>query len=426
MALFLLLLSLSIPAFAEVYPVNAGDFALLVSDEGEITCPRGAYSALIDLGGGAFAAQDTKTGLWCVADENGTPLTDAAYSLIYPEGGAVFAILDGKIGSLDETFRENIPCKYTQLVANGKGGFLGITSDPYDDRADGVYHVAADGTQTATGIRIIYGLGFFSEGLMPILSSDTNAYGYLSPEGSWAIDAQYDYAGSFHHGTAEAALESGLGLIDTDGNWLLTPRYTSLSINTGDSNMVLAQEDAESVTLIDGKTGEKVKTFEGEEIWFIAGYSKDIAEILYPDKSILIDEKGNVLREDGTDTFYYLSDCGHLFMSVGDLMFLVDLQGNTLSDAYRQISCLAEIDGKSYFAVTNYDVEVEEEADTGWSGSFAVEGSMTMGIINEAGKSVLEMGEYRDILPVGGRFILLKTEKEAFLYDLISGESTKL
>ena len=44
---------------------------------------------------------------------------------------------------------------YTQLVSNGAGGFLALTTDCFDDQSDGLYLVDAAGGQTATGVQTL-------------------------------------------------------------------------------------------------------------------------------------------------------------------------------------------------------------------------------------------------------------------------------
>ena len=41
---------------------------------------------------------------------------------------------------------------YTQLVSNGEGGFLALTTDCFDDQSDGLYRIDETGAVSATGV----------------------------------------------------------------------------------------------------------------------------------------------------------------------------------------------------------------------------------------------------------------------------------
>ena len=89
---------------------------------------------------------------------------------------------------------------YTQLVSNGEGGFLALTTDCYDDISDGLYRIDEAGAASATGVQTLGELSWFSDGLMPLLSAENNLYGYVDAAGQWAIRPQFTYAGPFLRG----------------------------------------------------------------------------------------------------------------------------------------------------------------------------------------------------------------------------------
>ena len=58
---------------------------------------------------------------------------------------------------------------YTQLVSNGEGGFLALTTDCFDDQSDGLYRIDETGAVSATGVQTLGTLNWFSDGLMPLI-----------------------------------------------------------------------------------------------------------------------------------------------------------------------------------------------------------------------------------------------------------------
>lgn len=77
-------------------------------------------------------------------------------------------------------------------------------------------------------------LGEWSEGLRVAVRG--NRFGFLDPNGQWAIEPQFVWAGDFSEGRAAVAVaapagEDGtlMGLIDREGQWAIPARYDDLS-----------------------------------------------------------------------------------------------------------------------------------------------------------------------------------------------------
>jgi hypothetical protein len=56
--------------------------------------------------------------------------------------------------------------------------------------------------------------------------------GYVDKEGKFAINPQFDWAGSFNDGYAIARAGNKMGVIDETGKYVVSPQYNSLSRET--------------------------------------------------------------------------------------------------------------------------------------------------------------------------------------------------
>ena len=188
---------------------------------GETLVEPGVYAAIVPVDGTEyFAALDASKGRYALMDEEGTLLTEAKYSSFRSiEGGILYAV--GELyGVMDASLQPVVPCEYTWIVENGEGGYLALRTDIWDDSADGVYRIDASGYLSPTGVKVASFLMPFSNGLSPALSTENGRYGYLNPDGQWAIRPQYAYADVFVNGRAIATLDSGSGMIDGKGAYI--------------------------------------------------------------------------------------------------------------------------------------------------------------------------------------------------------------
>ncbi len=63
----------------------------------------------------------------------------------------------------------------------------------------------------------------FSEGVAAVRKGDR--MGYLRPDGSEALPFRYLRAGDFEKGRSEVETETGMGVIRPDGSFVLEPRF---------------------------------------------------------------------------------------------------------------------------------------------------------------------------------------------------------
>lgn len=397
-------------------PLNVGGSCVLVDETGAELVPAGVYDS-IDLAtspndpqGELFAAYlseaDPSGDQYVALDADGQRLDDQRYTYFTVEqDGSILCLKDGLYGVQDRQMNQLIPCQYTALVPNGEGGYLALTTDPYDERADGVYYLNERGEESATGIRILYGLAAFSEGLMPVTSAESGRMGYLDAHGQWAISAQYSYAGDFSGGCAEAEIESGCGLIDVDGNWLLTPKYMQVSVGKGGAP-VLAAVDNTQVQLLDPVNYAVKQSFTGEEVYAAAYLDGDFGVVYADSSTLLIDAEGQVLCEAGINATFdsYMGAGERLILHDGEwgetCVWLIDAKGERLSGPWQDVMPVGVEGGQTLYAVSAFETELVPMQRAEWSYYEEVPGTRRTALVDRNGEEVLPMDAYEEIICV--------------------------
>lgn len=365
------------------------------------------------------------TGLALLMDSKGQELTDATYDYLLQENGLIRYQKNGLQGVMDRELKSVVPCRYTMLVPNGEGGYLGIDGVPYDDEPDGVYYVDGTGKESPTGALVLSGLGEFAEGLCTATSAQSGRVGYLDAKGNWAIPAQLEYGGTFHGGRAEACIESGYGVIDRQGNWLLTPKYALVSTGFGDGNIILASQDETAVYMIDPDSYQIKKTFTGDQIYFGAYFDRNYVVLYMADKVQLIDEDGNValetVAEGNFDAYYQMGE--RVIMRDGAWgevnAYLMDAEtGEEIAGPYRELTMLTTDEaGAPYFAFSDFQVM---EASSGGEDSeiFEVPDTRQGGTIDGDGNVVIPMGTFMGLEDAGHGLLRAETLTELGLVNL--------
>ncbi|MDO4739177.1 MAG: WG repeat-containing protein [Eubacteriales bacterium] len=386
------------PARAQTYAARSGEEAFLYDRSGAVLCPEGIYSDIFPLAQGLFAAREEEG--WRLLDEKGERLNEELYEDVYAVGEQLFLKKGGFYAVADLSAQPLTQHLYTQIVPNGEGGYLALKTDPNDDRGDGVYLISGTGAEQATGTVVLYGLNGFSCGLSAAVGSGGKKTGYLAPNGTWAITAQYGYGASFiEQGLAAATADSGAGVIDVQGNWIVSPKYESVSLWPG--NALIAVEAADGrVGLMDARTREPVCEIE-------SGYARtrelrDMALVTREEVVQLYAIDGQILAEwDAAAGASVRALCeGYLTLHLGEEEYLLDEQANILAGPYAGI------------------VPLEEER-------FAARHALGCDLLGEEGL-LLAQTEYEKIQPAGAGEYLAWIGEEAFLIDGEGQEIVKL
>lgn len=408
------------PAEAPAVALDVGDGCALIGGDGSELVAPGLYSnieALRDRPPYRYAAYQIdgeEPEFAKVLDGRGEPLTDFAYHSLHALGDKICFEQDGRYGVMDEDLSVLVPNNYTNIIDNGEGGYLALTTDPFDDRADGVYHIDGGGKETATGSRVFYGLTEFSDGLMSVLSGETGRAGYLNARGEWAIPAQFRYGGPFVNGMAEAAVDSGAGLIDTSGNWMVSPKYETLSLQ-GAASMLVAQTDSTRISLIDTKTLRPVREFTGRDIYYASAPDSPLVAIYLDDEMLLVDGQGrDILAASGTEGSIECDEA-RVILREGPWgeknAYLCDLSGKRLAGPYQDIWRVSARSGAPYYAYSSFETQSEAWGEGDHLYLNEVPGTRRSGLMDQDGALLWPEDDYREVYSaVDGLFAVQTAE----------------
>ena len=410
-------LTLFSTASAASIAVNFEGVAALIDESGAEYVAPGTYDFIfaLDKEGALFCGGGgVVNGEYCYAllNAQGEPLTQQAYAMFSQQGEAIIFTKDGLYGAMDLNGEILVEPVYTQLVANGEGGFVGLTTDCFDEEADGLYLVDAQGGQTATGVRTTGMLDEFSGGLMPLMSAQNNLYGYIDTSGQWAVRPQFAYAGSFSGERAAASLSTGYGLIDNTGNWVITPKYDELTCLEGE--LVFAVDAGQTAIGFDPETLEERFTIELSGAYaaafggLVCIYDEDAPARLY-------DYDGRLIYESTPLATYAAGLCGQTILTDGEwgeaCCRLIGQDGALVGDgAWQSLFPLFEVDGAGYYGFMSFDVtpvysELLGRMEYDWDID-----SVRYGVIDHTGATVLE-DVYDEIsAAVGNRLLVRKGE----------------
>ncbi|NLG24099.1 MAG: WG repeat-containing protein [Clostridiales bacterium] len=436
-----LILALSLlaagPALAAPMVVSLDADQLLVDVDGATVTELGRYDAVYPLaesfatGGDALFAAAGDNGKYALVNGGGKRLTDFAYEGLRLEQGCVVFTEGGRIGAMDAKGSVVVPAQYTMLTPVGGGAFLALRTDPYDDAADGVYLVDAQGGEKATGAKVIYGLGAMSGGLIAATSSQDGRYGYLNAQGQWAIEPQYNYCGPFVGDYADAAISAGVGIINRAGNWVVTPKYSSASVGYPDRGapFVVFDQDG-AVTLISSSDFKAIETLRGDGIW---AYALDNGLVVASggDRQTVYDYQGQALftLDAGWDLNAWASE-GDLAIAVGGDWgdadtWLIDLTGQKVAGPYQSLQRLGRLDGEPVFEYDTFEVMAVPSADGATTYNQQRAGTFRAGVIDGTGKVLIE-ARYDSLVLVGDGVLRAETPQYFALLNFRGEELARL
>lgn len=224
---------------AEIYAVNFDGGAVAIDETGSAVIPAGAYDRLFTLRndegmltGYAAGLASGSSYLYSVLNSEGIPLSDHVYSSVASAGEGCIVVQDDKYRYYSSAHKYD-DISFSAMAYGGDGMILAANGNIYDDIGDTISILWADGISFRTGISILNGFGPMSEGLMPLYDENTHLFGYINNQGAWVIKPAFKYAAPFENGLAIIASENGYGVIDSNGNIMLTPNSTQLARSGG-------------------------------------------------------------------------------------------------------------------------------------------------------------------------------------------------
>jgi len=303
-------------AAAEVLCVSAEDCAALLLDDGTELIAPGVYEEIFCLTDGErYAVGRTgESGMrYALCDASGALLTDFLYAMLSVDGGVILYRQNGLCGAMDMNGEELLPAAYTQLAAAGDGNFLAITGDPNDDAADEILIVSPENEALTTGVRTANGLSALSSDRMLYRDPGAELYGYLDGQGRVAVEAAFEYAGTFENGLARASEDGKLGVIGPDGVWLIMPRYDFLEFGDG---IIVCLEGGETCAVFDASTCAELYRVEGKNLR--AATVGSCVIVVDDQQMVLYSADGAPLLTAAPDTTIFPGAGKQLLMSDGD------------------------------------------------------------------------------------------------------------
>ena len=239
MAALLALLLLSPVALSESYAFVYTGGAAAVDESGVLLVPPGLYDDIRVL----YADDGTLKGYAAGITSGGGYL----YKILSPAGGALTDFLYASVEAAGDSFicqesgayrivsSSGVPGAdaYTAIAYAGEGAFLTLSNNVNDEIADPLTLLAANGIKWQLGIYALYGLGTFSDDLMPLCAGGSVLFGYIGRDGTWKIPAQYEYAGDFEDGYAVVSTRAGFGVIDSAGAYAVEADCDFIDRNGG-------------------------------------------------------------------------------------------------------------------------------------------------------------------------------------------------
>jgi len=323
-----------------------------------------------------FAAQSAKLELpedsdyvvprYAILDWKGNQLTDFLYDTLdyYPSGDALIYSIDGLCGAMTRSLEELVPCKYDAVVPDGEGGFLMIAHSSAN--ASQVLHMAKGGKPKATGVKARFYLG--GMGMVDGLLSATDAegyYGFLNPQGRWAIKPVFEWAQSFSGGYSIVRQKNKTGIINKAGKFTVKPTYDD------DRGML---SDGSAAILTRGTRAYFVRPSDGKPLFSLrllkdgyvsTGPAKPVISVTDKGKCTLYSAKGDVLLSlPGSYSFDLWNDQpeDRLLANSFNVGILMDLSGKTLYEG-QGLNYLDTVDGRTLYTVSRYKTRMVQYGD---------------------------------------------------------------
>ncbi len=318
-----------------VAPGLYDDLRALYADDGTLK----GYAAGVE-SGGAYRYK--------ILSPAGSALTDFLYASVEAAGDSFLCQADGTYLIVSSSGVPGTDA-YTAIAYAGDGAFLTLLGNVNDEIADPLFLLAANGIKWQPGIYTLYGLGTFSDDLMPLCDGGSVLFGYVGRDGTWKIPAQYEYAGDFEDGYAVVSTRAGYGVIDSAGTAVVEADCDFID---RDGGRILALKDG-SFTLYEiGADGLSV-AFARDTDGASPRLSGESVVLYASDGVFVLDDAGQALFSASPTAS--VSEAGGLYVvRDGDWddasAYLADAQGVQISAKYNTIRLLEGEGASALFA----------------------------------------------------------------------------
>ena len=410
MACVLAALALGGAAVAEgALCVNVPGLSAFVDAAGNDLIADSTFDAAFPVRDGALYAVGQK-GAYRLVNASGELLGDQVFSMIHDEGNRLVFRADGLFGAMDGSGSVVLEPGWTQLTSDGAEGWLALSGDPLDERADEILHLDAGGEPCSTGVYTMSGLQPVTCGRMPFMGAN-GRYGAVDGAGDVVVRPEWRWIGPFEDGLAVAWGQEGAGLIDAEGNAVIAAEYDWL----GRAPSMIVARAADRLDVFDPDGGARRFTLEGEGIE--AALAGDCLWVVREGRCALYAPDGAILMEGGSGLRFFEGLRGRLIAVDGAwgeaCQWLVDPDGSAASGRFQQLLPLC---ADRYVYLEMDGVEYYSEELGGLQRSWNYD-SMRYGLMDGAG-TPLTGADYTEILALGENRLLLVSEGRAQLADL--------
>ena len=407
-SLILLLLYASSAEASAMLCFHVNGLSILTDENGHEQISAGEYDDIFTVREGQLfaAGNDGRYGL---VDATGTRLGDIAFSMIDDQTDALIYREGALYGAMDAQGHALIPVRWTQLTVDGRGGFLALESDPFDEQSDEILHIDSTGKARRTGVFTMSGLQRVSCDRMVYLS-EGGTWGAINGYGAVAIQPQWRYLGAFQSNTAKATGPEGVGMIDTLGRSVIQTVYRWLERGLG---FVVAW-DGEGVDVFGPRGGARRCRLRGRAgeiavvgscVWICRG-----------ERTFLYDLEGRLLKQSTAGSTFAPGTRGQIILCEGEWgetgQRLLNSDGTTASSAFQQLLPLCT-ERYAYMRMRGirYDSAELGDPQTSWD----YEGR-TYGLVDRNGRILLP-ADYVEIRALSEDRLLLIGEDTATLAD---------
>ena len=388
--------------------INAPGMATLTDMAGVERIECGRFDEIFTVREGELYAAGSR-GAYRLLNARGEALGDVTFSMIHDEGGSLIFRGGALYGAMDSTGEILLPARWTQLTADGAGGWLALDDDPLDEQPDELIHIGADGAQRRTGVETASGLTSMSGGRMPFVDGD-GLWGAVNGDGAVVIAPAWSYMGAFAGGAAKVAGTGGMGLIDAGGRIVVAARYVWLER----SSSMTAAWDGDGIDVYPPGGGQRRFHLPGP-IREAALVGNALA-VTYEGGVSLYDSTGKLLARGKPGTIFSPGNQGRFIASDGEwgekCQWLVNSGGSTASPRFQQLLPLRG-DRYAFMEMEGIEYYSQELGRLQKSWDYA---DRLYGLVDGTGR-VLLPAEYLEIRALADNRLLLVDYDEISLAD---------
>lgn len=357
--------------------------------------------------------------LYALMNYKGELLTGFDYSWFEHDADNAVVVAykaDGFKSALDESGNVLLEGPYAAIVSDGAGGYFATMPDLEQTDEYGAFayrsplvHVSATGEVSDTGIITdTWELLGFESGLMCVASysGETLKYIYVDASGADAFNKSFSEAFSFTGDYAEVYDDDGsTKLINKSGEYVTGDDYAWFDFGARDDLPIVANLTGGGFCLLDNKTLEasvEIKLAEDETSLYAYHSGDNLISAFSDIRAYIYDTQGNLIYVDDEGALAYspyndIDDVPErIVISTNDGVnsenYLINFDGDIISDNYQQLSALSWISGQGRYLTAEYElIEYEYEGQTYYNQEYTA-----FGVIDQDGKAVLDM-IYTDI-----------------------------